>query len=103
MPKTSSGKFEIPTLYSVNGSSYFYNKADVGITVYRDDELTTVHIQKVKFEGIYGKKGQVEMIYDKESCRFNEIGQLEIKSNIDIPNVNLRIEAKGKESDFDDF
>jgi len=103
MPKTSSGKFEIPTLYSINGSSYFYNKADVGITVYRDDELTTVHIQKVKFEDIYGKKGQVEMIYDKESCRFNEVGKLEINSNIDIPNVNTRIEAKGKESDFDDF
>lgn len=106
MPKVN-GKFEIPTLYSINGSSYFYNKTDVGLAVYREDDITTIYIQKVKFEGIYGKKGQVDMIYDKDSCRFNEIGGNEVKTNIPIPfslpHPDSRIEAKGKESDFTDF
>ena len=108
MPKESSGKFEVPTMYSINGSSYFYNKTDIGIVVYRDEDITTIHVQKVKFEGIYGKKGHIEMRYSPDSCRYDEINSTEITSNIELPYVNSRIEAKGKEEDFkevpfDDF
>ncbi|MCM1441719.1 MAG: toprim domain-containing protein [Roseburia sp.] len=41
----------IPTLYDINGSANFFNKADFGIIVHRDREKkhTLVRVEKVKF------------------------------------------------------
>jgi len=102
MPKESSGKFEIPSMYSINGSSYFYNKTDIGIVVYRDEQITTIHIQKVKFEGIYGKKGIVEMKYNEVSCRYDEINLIEPSTQFPTKQ-NDYILKKGNDSDFTDF
>jgi hypothetical protein len=101
MPKESSGKFEIPTMYSINGSSYFYNKTDIGIVVYRDDHITTIHVQKVKFEGIYGKKGIVEMKYNEVSCRYDEINFIEPSTQF-LNKENI-IVKKGNDADFTEF
>jgi twinkle protein len=111
MPKQSNGNFEVPTLYSINGSSYFYNKTDVGLVVYREDDCTKVFIQKVKFEGIYGKKGSVDFIYDTETCRYHELNNRDVKQTIQIlmPDYSSQISTqktefpKGTESDFTDF
>lgn len=63
--KDNPCQFEVPTLYDINGSANFFNKADYGITVYRDKENETVSIiiQKVKFKH-WGKTGSVEMKYN---------------------------------------
>ena len=63
--KDKSGNYEVPTLYSISGSAHFYNKADNGFTVYRNNELKTVevHIQKVR-NSWNGKLGVVEFTYD---------------------------------------
>lgn len=71
-------KYLVPRLYDINGSANWYNKADNGITVYRnfDSGIIDVHIQKVKFK-VHGEVGRVHFTYDKGSGRFLEVNQLE--------------------------
>lgn len=72
MPKDKqTGKYEVPTLYNLNGSSNFYNKLDNGICVYRDFETETVRIyrQKIKFDH-WGTFGFSEYKYDPASMRY---------------------------------
>jgi twinkle protein len=59
--KENPSKYEVPTLYDINGSANFFNKTDYGITVYRDrvEEKVSVIIQKVKFKH-WGHAGQID-------------------------------------------
>jgi len=63
--------YEIPTLYDIAGSANFYNKADSGLSIYRDftTNKTYLIVQKVKFEH-WGKTGQIELNYDPISRRY---------------------------------
>lgn len=74
--KNNDGKmaYAIPDLYSISGSAHFYNKADNGITIWRDFErkITKVIIQKVKFK-FYGSIGEVEFSYKHGSGIFEEV------------------------------
>lgn len=71
------GKMQVPTLYSISGSSNFFNKTDYGITIYRVSDsngLTNqidMWIQKVKFKHL-GKTGKVPLIYNYKNGRFEE-------------------------------
>lgn len=58
--KKNSMAYEVPTLYDINGSANFFNKADVGFTVYRNFETnkTEIYFQKIKFKH-WGKIGYV--------------------------------------------
>jgi len=70
--KKSDGKvFDVPTLYDINGSSNFYNKADNGICVYRDKQLGVAYVytQKVKFSH-WGEEGMVSYAYEPASTRY---------------------------------
>ena len=70
--KKSDGKtFDVPTLYDINGSSNFYNKADNGICVYRDKEqgIAYVYVQKVKFSH-WGEESMVSYSYEPNSTRY---------------------------------
>lgn len=60
-----TGKYEIPTLYSISGSAHFFNKTDNGMTVYRDfvENTVEVHIQKIRFSWT-GKIGFCGFTYD---------------------------------------
>lgn len=60
-----TGKYEVPTLYSISGSAHFFNKTDNGITVYRDfsDNTVDVHVQKIRFSWT-GKIGYCSFTYD---------------------------------------
>lgn len=71
------GQLAVPNLYSIAGSSNFYNKADYGFTVYRKvkgglmaNEIE-IHIQKVKFKHL-GKPNLVELAYNERNGRFEE-------------------------------
>lgn len=46
-----TGKYEIPTLYSISGSAHFFNRTHNGISVWRDFEtnLVDVYVQKIKW------------------------------------------------------
>ncbi len=53
-----TGKYEIPTLYSISGSAHFFNRTHNGMSIYRDFEsgVVDVYIQKVKHSWL-GKLG----------------------------------------------
>lgn len=65
--------YNVPTLYDLAGSAHWYNKADNGLTIYRnfDTDTIDVHVQKIKFK-IHGSVGLVTMKYDRKSGRFEE-------------------------------
>jgi len=71
MKKSDGKNFDVPTLYDINGSSNFYNKADNGICVYRDKEIGVayVYIQKVKFSH-WGQEGMSSYAYEPNSTRY---------------------------------
>jgi twinkle protein len=78
MEKDKAGKFLVPNLYSINGSSHFYNIVANGMTIYRDyvNKKVIVYVQKVKFSH-WGEIGEAEYVYDLESGRFWEnIGEM---------------------------
>lgn len=55
-----------PTMRSISGSANFYNKADFGLVVDRqEDDRTYVHVDKVRFDS-NGQKGRAEFIYSKD-------------------------------------
>lgn len=73
MNRRGDGKFEVPTMYDIAGSSHFFNHPDYGISIYRDKELEeiNIHVQKVKFKHL-GTTGCASFKYHKPSGRFNE-------------------------------
>lgn len=60
-----------PDMYDINGSAEFFNKADFGIAVERDDPVgvVRVHVDKVKFKNL-GDKGCASFVYDRVSGRY---------------------------------
>jgi twinkle protein len=67
--------YPVPTLYDISGGSQFRNKADMGLSIWRNTSEqgapTQVHIQKVRFEHC-GQIGMVELYYDPVTRRFND-------------------------------
>jgi len=70
-----TGLYELPTLYDCSGSANFYNKADGGISVYRNftEDISEIYFQKIKFEH-WGKVGAVPMKYERISGRYYPSG-----------------------------
>ena len=72
------GTYPVPTLYDINGSAAFANKADAGIVIYRDkgDESkpVEVHVQKIRYHEIGGLTGNSPVLlrHDKTTGRYWE-------------------------------
>ena len=92
----NTGKYEVPTMYNISGSSNFYNKADNGICVYRDfsKKTTTVYRQKIKFDH-WGKEGHSEYKYDYSSKRYYQEGNYDNKNWITGKN-NVKVDVAVK-------
>lgn len=71
LSKNKDGVVEAPTLYDISGSANFYNKADFGIVVHRNriEEMTEVHVQKVKFRHL-GECGTALFKYNLNNGRY---------------------------------
>ncbi len=71
MRKSDGKNLDVPTLYDINGSSNFYNKADNGICVYRDKVLSQayIYVQKVKFSH-WGHEEMTSYSYEPDSTRY---------------------------------
>jgi twinkle protein len=69
-----TGKYEVPTLYSISGSANFYNKTHNGICVYRDFStgIVDVYVQKVK-QSWLGKVGFSSFRYDENTRQYDFI------------------------------
>jgi twinkle protein len=76
-----SGKFEVPSLYSISGSANFFNKTDYGLTVHRKSgdngvmiNEVELHIQKIKYKHL-GEQAIIDLSYDYVTGRFNQGGR----------------------------
>ena len=71
-----SGKYEIPTMYSISGSAHFFNKTDNGVCVNRnyDNNTVDVFIQKIRFSWL-GKVGVASFIYNIDTRQYEAISQ----------------------------
>lgn len=69
------GRYEVPGLYDISGSANFYNKADIGLTMYKQSEgVNSLFIQKVKFK-YWGKGiGEIPLLWDLNNGRYTESG-----------------------------
>lgn len=70
-----TSKYEVPGLYDISGSANFYNKADIGLCVYKEEQnVSTLLVQKVKFK-FWGQVGQISLTWNPENGRYDEYGQ----------------------------
>ncbi len=77
--KDKDNTYPVPTLYDISGGSQFRNKADMGLSIWRDvndkHAPTQVHVLKVRFEEC-GEIGLVELYFDAVSRRFADYGPI---------------------------
>jgi len=69
------GKYDVPGLYDISGSANFFNKADIGLSMYREQEehRNTLYVQKVKFK-FWGSPGKIGYNWDVNNGRYTEYG-----------------------------
>lgn len=71
--KDADGNYKMPSLYDISGSANWYNKADLGVIVHREDEDNTlVKVQKSRYHTIIGKPGAVRHHFCQSDQRFRE-------------------------------
>ena len=116
--KDINKKYEVPTLYDIAGSAHWFNKADNGIVVYRNDgekagdaDMVTVYVQKVRWKH-NGKKGYAEFKYNiytgeylptGEYFRYETERQNQSTSTYIPDNPSAGINNRNKLQDFDDY
>lgn len=72
-----NGKYQMPSLYEISGSQNWYNKADIGLIVHREDaDSTVIKVQKSRYHDIIGKPGEVKVAYCNDDKRFRELERL---------------------------
>lgn len=71
--KDQDGNIEIPTLYDIEESSMWYNKADLGLIVHRKDGITLARVAKSRYEDMIGKRGQVLFTFDSSTSHYMEL------------------------------
>lgn len=76
--KDSNGNIEIPTLYDIEESSMWYNKADLGLIVHRENGLTLARVSKSRYEDMIGKRGQCLFTFQSDSSQFTEYDSDEV-------------------------
>lgn len=60
-----------PGPYDINGSSNFANKADLGLTIHRPEDVTQVHIWKSRFFRWGSRTAMAELHYDTATGRYS--------------------------------
>ena len=78
MERDANGKPIQPGLYDISGSAHWANKADMGISIARDDErrCTEISVLKVRFKE-RGAKGTARLAYDRPTgCYYDQDGGL---------------------------
>jgi len=76
MDRLNACSYNRPTLYDINGSANFYNKADIGITIYRrfndnpDGAGTEFIVSKVRFKE-QGQTGSADLQYNLINGRYS--------------------------------
>lgn len=98
--KDKDGVIPAPTMYDINGSANFFNKADFGIVVHRNRIANSVevHVQKVKFRHL-GTCGTAYFHYNLSNGRYvpyvqDVLPEWDNTSHLDIIDKRNADEAK---------
>lgn len=83
-PQAAGEAEQVPNLYSISGSANFRNRADIGLTVHRPRDMETgersnlaeVHVTKVRFANVVGQEGIAELLYDYDTAKYIEDGDV---------------------------
>jgi twinkle protein len=65
--RKEDGKYQCPTLYDISDSAHWFNKADVGLAVYRPDvtqNVTEIVVLKARYVNVNGKPGTARFSYN---------------------------------------
>lgn len=118
--RLENGLYPVCDLYDCKGASEIYDKADFGLTVWRNeqDNYCEVHVTKMKFRHL-GEKGHATFRFDVTNGRFVSIPDAEEirasygnvadfavewdKSNYIVGKQNSNIQQQMINTDFDSF
>ena len=72
--KLESGLYPVCDLYSCKGASEIYDKADIGITIWRNEheDYAEFHVTKIKFRHL-GEKGKATFRFNVNNGRYSEV------------------------------
>lgn len=75
MIKLESGLYPVCDLYNCKGASEIFDKADIGLTVWRNEQedYAEIHVTKIKFRHL-GEKGKAAFKFNIHNGRYVEIG-----------------------------
>lgn len=84
-----TGKYEIPTMYSISGSAHFFNRTHNGISVWRDFQTNVVdiYVQKVKWSWL-GSLGFCSFYFDTMTRQYKSVNPVPDEGNwkpVEIP------------------
>lgn len=86
--KLESGLYPVVDLYACKGASEIYDKADIGLTVWRNeyDNYAEMHVTKIKFRHL-GEKGHATFVFNVNNGRYISIPNIESKGGVDKQNI----------------
>lgn len=80
----SKGNIPVPTGYNISGSASWFSKADVGITVHREESnMVAINCWKCRFKWI-GKQGQTMLSYDVPTGVYSDIEAIDFEDRYDF-------------------
>lgn len=93
LQRLDNGLYPVCDLYNCKGASEINDKADVGLTVWRnkDEEYAELHVTKMKFRNL-GKNGHATFKFNVNNGRYVEIGDVEDlkRQGINIPTMQVK-------------
>lgn len=92
MTKLETGLYPVCDLYNCKGASEIFDKADIGLTVWRNEqeEYAELHVTKIKFRHL-GEKGHATFKFNINNGRYVEIEDADQlrKNGINIKSMNI--------------
>lgn len=92
LQKLENGQYPVCDLYNCKGASEINDKADVGLTVWRnkEEDYAELHVTKMKFRNL-GKNGHATFKFDINNGRYVEIGDADDlrASGVSINNMKV--------------
>jgi twinkle protein len=74
MRRGDNGKYPMPSLYEISDSAHWYNRCDVGVVVYREEQETTIRVAKSRYHDEIGSPGDVKVRYFSDRAQFELLG-----------------------------
>jgi twinkle protein len=80
LAKDGKGQYPVPELYDISGSANWANRADLGITIYRQEDTGIMQARntKAKYPGFGSRNSDALLTYDQRTARFRSTQTQEV-------------------------